>query len=176
MWWKADILAADCTDFAHSDSNHSSYARWLLSAICVMLIGGGMAGPDAHAESFLINGHTLSGGGGSSAGGSYTVKGTLGQPAAGALGAGNYSINAGFWAIISPVQTPGAPLLTLSATSTNTVVLSWPSPSTGFVLQQSPAGAGTNWVDVAQAPFDNGTTKSVLVSPRSGNLFFRLTK
>jgi len=146
-----------------------------LFPLWVMQIGL-IVGASANAQSYLINGHALSGGGGLSFGGAYMVKGTLGEPAAGALGGGNYSISGGFWATISPVQTPGSPLLSLGVTSTNTVVVSWPSPSTGFVLQQSVGGTGTNWVDVSHAPVDNGVTKSVLVSSPAGNLFFRLKK
>jgi hypothetical protein len=73
------------------------------------------------------------------------------------------------------VQTPGAPLIKVSLTGTNTVLISWPSPSTGFILQQNstlinPGG----WATVNQNPADNGTTKSVIVNPPTGNVFYRL--
>jgi len=56
------------------------------------------------------------------------------------MNGGNYSIAGGFWGIIAAVQTPGAPLLAIRRTSTNTVAVSWPSPSTGFTLQQNTNG------------------------------------
>lgn len=41
--------------------------------------------------------NTLGGGGGSNASGSYTLNGTLGQPGAGVLNSGKYSLVGGFW-------------------------------------------------------------------------------
>ena len=38
-------------------------------------------------------------------------------------GGGSYSLAGGFWGIISAIQTPGAPLLTIRLTQTNAVVV-----------------------------------------------------
>jgi hypothetical protein len=68
-----------------------------------------------------------------------------------------------------------APLLTLTASGTNNfLLLSWASPSTGFVLQQNPNLAGSNWTDVAQAPVDDGRLKTIPIDPSIGMMFFRL--
>ncbi|MCP4548038.1 MAG: hypothetical protein GY835_16355 [bacterium] len=40
---------------------------------------------------------TIDGGGGVSSGGEYTLHGTIGQPDAGALFAGEYTLGGGFW-------------------------------------------------------------------------------
>jgi hypothetical protein len=45
---------------------------------------------------------------------------------------GNFSLTGGFWSLFA-VQTPGAPLLTIRLTTTNTAIVSWPSPSTGWL-------------------------------------------
>jgi hypothetical protein len=67
------------------------------------------------------------------------------------------------------------PSLAVARTTTNTVALSWPSPSTGFTLQQNTNGIATvNWSNVLTTPTDNGTTKTVIVNPPAGNRFFRL--
>jgi len=67
------------------------------------------------------------------------------------------------------------PLLTVARMTTNTVALSWPSPSTGFTLQQNTNGIATvNWSNMITTPTDNGTTKTVIVNPPVGNRFFRL--
>lgn len=92
------------------------------------------------------------------------------------MSGGNFTLQGGFWGVIAAVQTPGAPYLSILRTATNTVVISWPSPSTGFTLQQNPSLSSTNWVGVGQAPSDDGTTKAILVNPPTGNLFFRLKK
>jgi hypothetical protein len=54
------------------------------------------------------------------------------------------------------------------------VALSWPSSSAGFVLQQNSDLTTTNWSRVELNVADDGTTKSVIVTPASGNRFFRL--
>jgi uncharacterized delta-60 repeat protein len=68
------------------------------------------------------------------------------------------------------------PSLTIVRTTTNTVAISWPSPSTGFTLQQNTNGIATvNWSNVLTAPTDNGTRKTVIVNPPSGSRFYRLS-
>src|SRR5215471_14476411 len=91
----------------------------------------------AFAQTYSIHWYKIAGGGGTSTGGVYTLNSTIGpQAAGGPMTGGSYSLTGGFWALVA-VQTPGAPLLKLTPTTTNTVVVSWPSPSTGFVLQQN---------------------------------------
>ena len=145
--------------------------------LCYVLIGSGMLvctlqGP---AQSFSIDWHTIAGGGGTSAGGSYSVSGTIGQPDAGAMSGGVYSLTGGFWSI-EAVQVPGAPLLTVRRTETNTVVISWPSPSTGFSLRQNADLNAAIWATPSEAVTDNGTNKFILVNPPPGSRYYRLVK
>ena len=137
-----------------------------------------LSAPAVHAQSYSIDWFTIDGGGGTSTGGVYTVSGTVGQPDAGpTMSGGNYSVDGGFWSLLSVVQTPGAPLLTITLTTTNTAMVSWPSPSTGFALQQNTNGLGTvNWSNVVTSPTDNGTIKYIIVNPPSGNRFYRLAQ
>jgi hypothetical protein len=54
-----------------------------------------VAGPEG---AFDLSWHTFDGGGGSSAGGAFTVEGTIGQPDAGApLTGGTFEVRSGFW-------------------------------------------------------------------------------
>jgi hypothetical protein len=130
-----------------------------------------------HSQSYSIDWSTIDGGGGTSTGGVYSVSGTIGQPDAGAtMSGGNYSVDGGFWSFAAVVQTPGAPLLSIRVTAPNTVVVSWPSPSTEFLLQTNNNLATTNWNNYDGTVGDNGTVKSVTNSPPAGNLFFRLKK
>ena len=130
-----------------------------------------------HAQSYSITWSTIDGGGGSSTGGVFTVSGTIGQPDAGCMTGGNYAIEGGFWGLIAAVQCPGAPLLSIARTTTNTVAVYWPSPSTGFVLQQNTNSiSSVNWSNVMTAPLDDGTTKTVIVNPPAGNRYYRLNK
>ena len=70
------------------------------------------------------------------------------------------------------------PNLFLARTTTNTIAITWPSTSTGFVLQENTgSGISTNWINAISSPaVDNGTTKSVIINPQSGNRFYRLFK
>jgi len=125
------------------------------------------------AQNYSIDWFTIDGGGGTSTGGVYSVSGTIGQPDAGHLSGGNYTIDGGFWGIIAAIQTPGAPLLRVVLTSTNTVIVAWPVPSTGFSLQQNASLGTTNWSDLTNVSVV-GSEKQVLVSPPVGNRFYRL--
>jgi hypothetical protein len=76
----------------------------------------------------------------------------------------------------SPIQTPGAPLLTITHTTTNTVIVSWPSTATGFNLQTNATLATPSWGASTVTPSDDGSNKFIIVNPPPGNRFFRLVK
>jgi len=131
------------------------------------------------AQPYSIDWFTIDGGGGTSTGGVYSVSGTIGQPDAGpTMSGGNYSVDGGFWSIIAAVQTPGAPTLTVTLTTTNTVAVFWPSPSSGFTLQQNTNSVtSVNWSNVSNANIsDDGTAKTLIINPPTGNRFHRLSK
>jgi hypothetical protein len=129
-------------------------------------------------QNYSIDWYKVGGGGGTSTGSVYSVSGTIGQPdASGAMtgpmnGTNYYSVTGGFWAIYA-VQTPGAPLLTITHVGNQTIV-SWPSPSTGFLLQTNGNLGTANWVNYGGIIGDNGIIKTVTNAPSTGNLFFRL--
>jgi len=114
---------------------------------------------------------------GASTGGVFTVSGTIGQPDAGTMSGGNYTLQGGFWGIIAAVQTPGAPLLSITLNpQLSTINVAWPSPSTGWELQQNTNSVSSvNWSDVTDTIQDDGTTKTLIVNPPAGNRFYRLT-
>ena len=122
----------------------------------------------------MTNGQTI-GGSSTSTAGVYTITGTVGQPDVGAMTGGNYTLQGGFWGIIAAVQTPGAPLLSILRTTTNTVAVSWLSPSSGWTLQQNSNNVSSvNWSNVTATIQDDGTTKTLIVNPPTGNRFYRL--
>src|SRR6266446_1749538 len=132
-------------------------------------------GAAALAQNYSIDWFTLDGGGGTSTGGVYSISGTIGQADAGHMSGGSFTIDGGFWSIIAAVQTPGAPLLRVTRTTTNTVAVSWPSPSTGFTLQQNTNGVSSvNWSNAPGTIQDDGTTRTLIVNPPTGNRFYRL--
>lgn len=127
----------------------------------------------ASAQSYSINWHKIAGGGGTSSGGQYTLSGTIGQPDASlAMTGGNYSLTGGFWAMISVVQTAGAPTLYISE-SGKTVTVYWQNVS-GWTLQQNGnLTTPASWTQNSNWTTSNGTNYLNLTSP-TGNLFFRL--
>ena len=87
-----------------------------------------------YSQQYSIDWYKVSGGGGTSTNGQYSLSGTIGQhDAGGPMTGGSYSLTGGFWALYA-MQTPGAPRLSIKVTTTNTVMVYWPSPSSGFNL------------------------------------------
>ena len=128
----------------------------------------------AHAQPYSIDWFKIAGGGGTSTGAVYQVTGTIGQhDAGGPMTGGSYSLTGGFWALYA-MQTPGAPRLSIKVTTTNTVMVYWPSPSSGFNLLVNTNLATTNWVTPSQSVTDNGTIKYITVNPPTGNGYYRL--
>ncbi|HEY5912660.1 MAG TPA: hypothetical protein VJA21_18825 [Verrucomicrobiae bacterium] len=167
--WVRSVLAS-----AHgaSGARLTAQRRWpvylcfLISAFCSW----------AQAQ-YSIAWSTIDGGGGTSAGGVYTIAGTIGQPDAGAMSGGNFTVLGGFWSVVATVPTPGAPSLTLTANSQlSAITISWPLPAEGWVLQEKTDLAAANWVNNVQLPQDVGGRRQVLISPLVGNRFYRLYK
>ena len=129
----------------------------------------------ASAQTYSIDWYKIAGGGGTSTGGQYVVSGTIGQhDAGGPMTGGNYSLTGGFWSLVAAIQTPGAPLLSVFRTPTNTVVITWPAPSTGFVLQQNGDLRTTSWATATGAFSVVNGQNQMIVAPPIGNQFYRL--
>jgi len=130
----------------------------------------------AAAQTYTIDWYSIDGGGGTSSGGNYTVTGTIGQPDAGTASGGSYTLTGGFMSVVTAIQTPGAPVLKVTR-SGNNVILSWPAPATGFVLQEATAlanpASSTVW-NPGAAPVLNGEQYQVTVPAPAGSKYFRL--
>ena len=134
----------------------------------------------ALTQSYDLSWFTVDGGSGHSRGGAYSVSGTIGQADADTMKGGRYSIVGGFWGVVEAVQTEGTPLLHLTRSGSN-VVVDWPFPSSGFVLQQTtaltPPPSAIVWTDVlAPAAVQIGGDWTVTIPSPTGNRFFRLRK
>jgi hypothetical protein len=128
----------------------------------------------ARAQTYDLSWFAIDGGGGTSSGGIYSVSGTIGQPDAGVLSGGDYTLVGGFWsAIAAAPSTPASPQMSVSVSGQN-VIISWPSPSTGFTLQESTSLNPATWEAVQQTVKDNGTTVSLILTAPAGNMFYRL--
>lgn len=151
-------------------STQGRQVRLVLTALlaCVPLL--------VAAQNFAVNWWTIDGGGGASTGGVYTVSGTIGQPDAGKLSRNRFTVDGGFWGVIAAVQSPGAPFLSIGRTATNSVVISWPNPSSGYVLQENANLGTTNWSEVLATPAVVRDEKLVVVPLPAGNRFYRLVR
>ena len=128
-------------------------------------------------QQYRVDWFKVAGGGEVSIGGQYGVSGTIGQQdAAGRMTGGSFSMTGGFWSIIGTPKTAGVPTLSIAITRTNTVVVSWPSPSFGFGLQQTSSLQTTNWTNADFTIIDDGTTKSVVVYVQAEPRFYRLKR
>ena len=129
----------------------------------------------ARAQSYSVDWYKIAGGGGTSTGGLYSVSGTIGQPdASGEMTGGSYSLTGGFWSLINVVQTTGAPTLSITH-SGNSVIVSWPTPSASWTLQQNGNLPGGSWATSGYLVSTNGGINSITITLSAGNLFFRLS-
>jgi len=114
----------------------------LVLAVMVLLVGG-PAASDARGQPYAIDWYTIDGGGGVSAGGSYTLSGTVGQPDAGTLSGDSYTLQGGFWPGLI-VSTPGLPTLYIQL-SGNNVIISWSPSGNGFALEMTGSLSPADW-------------------------------
>ena len=152
--------------------------RWQLGWFCFIMLHSSFC-LRVQGQSYTIDWYKISGGGGTSIGGVYSVSGTIGQPdASGAMSGGQYSVTGGFWSLINVVQMPGVPNLVIVPNGANSVKLLWPDPATNtYTLQQNANLAAVNgWTTSGYSINPANGTNSVTVTPSIGNLFFRLAK
>jgi hypothetical protein len=127
---------------------------------------------------YHIDWATLGGGGGVSAGGVYTVSGTIGQAQVGTASGDNYDLVTGFWSILATEETPGAPRLSIQAAG-DSLRLFWASSAIHFVLEQTTTLSGSPAVPWSPGAFvyqTNATHISVTIPMPTGDRFFRLRK
>ena len=151
-----------------------SILRNLAVAIAAVLL---VVSTGARAADYTIDWSTIDGGGGTSTGGVYSVSGTIGQPDAGKMTGGSFSLEGGFWGVAAAVQTPGAPLLTVTRTNAN-VRISWSAPAPNWLLEQTNVltGVAGTWTPVPPPYTTNATEIFTIVPATPGNQFFRLHK
>jgi hypothetical protein len=144
---------------------HQARSQWVIFLL--------LACNSAFAQ-YSIDWFTADGGGGTTSDGVYEISGTIGQPDAGNLLSGEYVIEGGFWSGLE--AEPGAPWLTIERVSLNSVLLSWPAPSEGFVLQECVGLGSGSWATVSVTPQVVNGRNQVLVTPLAGQRFYRLIK
>jgi hypothetical protein len=128
----------------------------------------------ASAQTYSLNWYKISGGGGTSTNGPFSLSATIGQhDATGPMTGGTYSLTGGFWAIIAVVQTAGLPNLSITQAGPNGVIVSWPNTGS-YTLQQNPDLAGGSWTKSGYGVTTANGTNSVTITAPTGNLFFRL--
>ena len=147
--------------------------RLRLQLFCLLLLAFCLC---AYAQ-YALDWFTLDGGGGTSTGGVYSVSGTIGQPDAGVMNGGPFTLVGGFWGIIAAAQTEGAPFL--SVTRSNAAVLvSWPQPAPDWNLEWTAVlPSPTNGWTLILPPYPVSGTNNVFIEPTPvGNRFYRLRK
>jgi hypothetical protein len=159
-----------------NSSQPKSARHSLRSAVIIiaLLVGATVC---SQAQSYRVGKSSLHSGGGTSRGGDYEIKGSIGivnrRPT---LQSQEYALAGGVVALVTAVQTPDAPVLHLSLSATNTVLLSWEATITDFVLEQSSDANGSAWTRVETATVTVGANQNVSLPLTAGNKFFRLRK
>jgi hypothetical protein len=72
-------------------------SRWVLLLVLAVICAGGSVVQAQTGDGYDLTWNTIDGGGTTSEGGGYSLVGTIGQPDAGTLVGGKYTLNGGFW-------------------------------------------------------------------------------
>lgn len=143
----------------------------------VMLISAALIAAALHsaAQTYELRSVTVANGGGTSAGGRFSLSCTIGEPMAGGdASGGHFAFHAGFWNLVGVVPTPGAPSLRIQRAG-DQIVLSWPVSSGAFTLQSTTHIENTNsWADSSATIVQAGDRNTATLPAQVGRLFFRL--
>jgi hypothetical protein len=149
---------------------HMKSQLTILSILAALLLA-----VTARAQSYSVNWYKVSGGGGTSTNGTYSVSGTIGQhdAAGGAMTGGGYSVTGGFWAIYA-VYTLGLPPLYIRYAGPNSVIVYWLDTGNFSLKTNGNLNAGS-WANYTGPVTTASGTNSVTITPPKGNLYFRLS-
>jgi hypothetical protein len=111
---------------------------------------------------------------GTTSSGVYENSGTIGQPDAGSVIAGEFVIGGGYWSDLEAVLQPGAAGLSIEELSPDSALITWPAPSTGYVLQENANLTTSNWLAVTNPPAVVNGEMQITASPTVGNRYCRL--
>ena len=141
----------------------------LILKILIAVGGACTCGEVAFSQNYSIDWSTIDGGGGTSAGGAYSLSATIGQPDAGTMSGGSYSLSGGFWSI-EAIALPGMPKLSIMRSGTHAII-SWTPNPPGFVLQGSSNLSAVSWADAL-----SGSTNPAAIPAPAAARFYRLRK
>jgi len=140
-----------------------------------LLLIAGLLAPTLCFGQYSIPWFKISGGGGTSSGGPYTLMASIGQPdATMTMSGGPFSVNGGFWSLVAVVQSVGTPTLSINVTAPGTATVSWPAAAAGFVFQQNASLSAGAWANVSATVNVLNGQNQVTISTKPGNNFFRL--
>lgn len=138
-----------------------------------VMIGLAVALPLAVTAQYEIEWSKIGSGGGSSVGGGYAIKGTIGQQDVGRSVGGGYELVAGFWAFV--VQSDGGPPLKIRYLSPTEALIYWDAGAPPAILQRSADLADeTGWTDAPGTPEWEEGEYRVIVTPGAVPQFYRL--
>jgi hypothetical protein len=136
-----------------------------------LVLGAWILVLSAHAQ-YSIDWFKVSGGGGTSTNGQFSLTGTIGQPdASPAMTNAQFSLTGGFWVLPQAVQVEGAPTLTITRAAPGYAMISWAPNTAGFVLQETWSLSPANWTN---SP--SGSTNPITLPKDAAAKFFRLRK
>jgi len=145
-----------------------NWRQVLVSRCLTGVVGLFLAIPAFAQAQYAITAWTIAGGGGSSSGGNFALRGTLGQAAAGTtMAGGNYTLSGGHWVPVSVDPSP-APELTITAADGH-VILSWTPAASGWILQENSSLSPGGWMDSTAA-----TSSPVVMPAAEATRFYRL--
>lgn len=135
-----------------------------LPALGVLLLALG-----AFAE-YAVDWSTADDGGGTSTGGVYAARGTIGQhDSGGPMTGGPFSLTGGFWALPQVVQTEGGPILGIAHGTPGNAVITWTPATTVWILQERTSLSAGSW---SNAP--SGQTNPTVVPAVPPTKYYRL--
>ncbi len=130
---------------------------------------------DLNAQtSFAMTRSVVAGGGATAlAGGSYSLGGTLGQPAAGVMARDCESLSSGFWGVALTSQDSSAIHLEI-VRQPGVLLISWPDAAPRLLLQQTHSLSEPDWQPVVGLPESGNCRLQMMVPLADQNLFFQL--
>ncbi len=139
--------------------------NWLRICATAGWLGLAMSG---RAQPYSVNWFTLEAGA-TSSGGVYSVSSAMGQPDAGVMSGGSFTLEGGFWPA-SAVRIAPVPTLRVQRIG-DQLSISWSPATPGFSLEMTGELGAPAWL-----PAPSGNANPTTLTPSANSTFYRLAK
>lgn len=128
------------------------------------------------AETYTVKPYGLTGGGGISSNGGYTVSGTIAEPITEPVSGGGFTFAPGFLNASAAIELGDGPVYLAITGHDGSIIISWSAAASAALILEVTTNIAdpASWQPASETPVVAGPDKTVTIPLNNGHKFYRL--